>query len=392
MAGPLLLLAEDVAQHLDRWAAGHAISAQQDSYRTAIQAAYLEIGTAFNWSFLHQQGRIHLAAPYSTGTVAYTHSTRALVLTSGTWPANSIDYTVRVNDINCAVASRDSDSQLTLDATLNPGADIAAGETYEIYPTYYRLPNDFASMVIPRTEEYHWNMEAVSYDEIMSLDRHDHTTGTPRKYCIRAVEDLLGQVGFYVYPASDAVGTLDFIYRRRGRDIRFTGMNAADYQGTVAVTAGSATVTGTGTAFSSLVPGAVMRIAANATKPTAMIGSNPWVEERSIASRSSTTACVLDAVVTQTLSAVKYVISDPVDIDPALHNLMRAGAVWHFAQERGAVLPAVLIQGQPMTEYERALMIAKSADSRIGERRVCGGRGTWPRRLADMISSYPAES
>jgi hypothetical protein len=393
MAGPLLLLAVDLHDHADRWLAGHSISAQQDSIRGAIQSAYLEIGTAFNWSFLYQHGRIHLAAPYSTGTVTYTHSTRTLTLSGGTWPTDAADYTVRVDDVICLVASRDSDTQLTLDSTMNPGADVVAGATYSIYPSYYRLPNDFASVVIPRSEEYHWNLDAVSYDEIMSLDRHDHTTGTPQKYCVRAVEDLLGQMAIYLYPVADAASTLDFIYRRRPRDIRFMGANAADYQGTVAVTAGSAVVTGTGTAFSSLVPGAVMRIGTSATlRPTDKYGTAPWVEERSIATRTSTTILSLDAAVSQNQTGVKYVISDPVDMDATLHNVMRAGMIWHLAQERGVELPAGLFNGQRVTEYERALLIARSADSRIGGRRVCGGRGAWPIRLADRISTYQAES
>ena len=133
MPAPQILTYRDAIDAAVDFLSGNSTGASQRDIRRAIHAAYREVGDAFSWSFLKKQGRVPLQALESTGTVAYDHTgganERQLTLTpvaAEVWPSWAIDATVRVGTVPCRVESRISDTVLTLDVNLNPGADVAA--------------------------------------------------------------------------------------------------------------------------------------------------------------------------------------------------------------------------------------------------------------------------
>jgi hypothetical protein len=390
MSGPNLLLATDAVEYAYNFSAGHDVSIHQDTARWAISRAYTEVGQAFGWAFLQKQGRVFLRAPQTTGTVAYDHAghgsgyDRVVTLSGATWPTWAVDATIRIDDIACRVESLIDTTNAVLDAVLNPGADIAAGETYRLYPHWYALPNDFARLVRPWNEDLWHGMKEVDYETLMGLDRFYDETGTPEWYCIRGVEDLYGQMGLYVHPDSDAAATIDYLYERRPREVKFTGHSPdSDYIGTITVTAGSAAVGGTTTAFTSDMAGSILRISRNSSLPTGMQGSNPYLEQRSIVTATSSVQLTIDAAAVNNGTNVGYSISDPIDIDPTLHNVFLASMCKHIAVERRFKdLQEIIV------EYEKALYSAKKADKRSNQNRVAGFGGGFTRRLHDQITGY----
>ncbi len=72
MSTPTLLLASDVISHAENFASARA-SVDLYAIRSALEQAYQDVGSAFSWTFLQRSGRVHLKAPYTTGTVAYDH-------------------------------------------------------------------------------------------------------------------------------------------------------------------------------------------------------------------------------------------------------------------------------------------------------------------------------
>lgn len=388
MSGTRLLTAQDAFEYAEGVVSGHGTSFDQTAYRWAIHNAYTELGSKVGWSFLNKQFRIFINAAKDDGTVTYDHTGGAyerLVTLSGTgatFPDWAEDATIRLDGLPCRIEEVKSSTTATLDANMNPGADVAAGSSYRIYRSYYALPNDFRRLVSLRAETVGWQLSERTYDEIMALDRDYNETGTPTYFCIRGVEDLYGQMGLFLHPDSDSDASLDGIYERIPREIRYFGFNQnVDYAGTISATAGSATITGSGTAFSTLMIGSILRISSSAVKPGGLQSANPFVEQHSIVGVGGPTSLTLDTEVSTNRSAVKYVIVDPIDIDASLHRAYLACVVKQLALDRGWKDSEMLV-----ALYEDAVDQAKSANHST-ERKWAGYRTQTLRRLVD-VSPY----
>jgi len=386
MPAPQILTYRDTIEAATDFLSGNSSSAAQGDIRRGIHAAYREIGDAFSWSFLHKQGRVPLKALESTGTVAYDHTggdnERQLTLTPDddeTWPSWAVEATVRVGSIPCRVESRVSDTVLTLDVVLNPGIDVATGASFQIYPTCYTLPHDFQRLEQPWGEDTWRFGENITRDELLALDRFRDTTGGIRRFAIGEVADLQGSLGLYIHPASDADETLDFMYRRQPRQMRFSGYDLADTVGTIDVTAASSAVTGTDTTFAAKMVGSVLRIGSDGTNiPSGLDGLYPFDDERIIASRASDTTITLDTAVSTSQSGVKYCVSDPIDLHPAAYNAFLACVNKYLAVSRN-----MKHKGEMVALFEDALMKARGADRRVTQRRVAGRPTVHAVRLAD---------
>lgn len=368
MSGPLILTVQDCFDYAIAYEQGHSISADRAILATVLHSAYMELGQEFDWTFLWKQGRIFLKAPITTGTASYVHtggaSERLVTFSASVLTDEMANWSVRIGGVPCRIEGILSSTRCTLEPTLNPGRDIPAGSPYRLYPAYYVLPNDFKRLAQPRADSSGWGLIERRYDEILALERDDDITGTPVCYCIRGIEDLYGSMGLWVYPASDSDGTLDFIYERRPREIRYTGYRAQEKAGTVSVS--GQVVTGTGTAFEPDMVGSIIRISGSASTPTGWRGNNPYVVQRSIVSVTSATQLVLDSPVSNSLTGAGYTISDPVDIDPTLHQ-----ALLDCMVKRLAIMQEWKDAPLMLAMYQASVNTAKCANS-SGGRRVMG--------------------
>lgn len=382
MAAPSLLTYRDALDHTVNFLSGRQ-SASMDLRRSAVHEAYREVAVASDWTFLIKQGRIVAEVPQITGTVAYDHTggtyERQLTLTGATWPANVIDYSIRIDDVVCDIEERKSDTVVTLSPTMNPGADVAAGETYSLYRRWYVLPSDFDHMIQPGDENYFNLGKYLAPSEWMMLNRHQDTSGQLTFYTIIGVPDLIGTLGLFVHPLRETVGPIDFIYKRKPRTLRYSGNTASDHGGTITLTQGSAIVVGVGTAFASAMAGSVLRTAGNSTAPTGLTGGNPWIEERVILSVTDSTHLTLDNVAASSLSGVAYMISDPIDLGPETWSYFYRCIEKHMALMLGMDDAGGFVM---LAEEER--LRAKAGDNRVRERRVAGSMTRTYRRLADM--------
>lgn len=378
---PLLLTYRDAIDHCTDFLSGHSLAAGQRDIRSAAQFALREIESAHDWSYYNVPGRVPLAAPYATGTVTYVHSARVLTLSGGIWPSNARDCYVRVGDIVCSVESRTSDTQLVLDYDLNPGADVAIASVFSIYPAWYFLPEDFGSTTGPWRTDIGGEMKYVSPTQWLTLDRYSSSTGAPRCYTIMGVPDLHGSLGLFIHPASDQIGNLDYIYRRRARQMRYSGHAAAESVGTVTYAAGSNAVVGSSTLFNERMIGSVIRLGFDGTNiPSGVGGLYPFAEERIVASVGSATALALDALCYSAGTACKYVVSDVVDVDPAAVNAYLRCCEKHLAFTRN-----MHNKQEFVAAYGEALFMAKGGQHRVNQRMVAGP----PRQIRRRLRDYP---
>jgi hypothetical protein len=350
--------------------------------RRAVLAAYQDLPNHHRWSYYKQVGRIVTSDDYSTGTVEFDYtggaSERMLTLTSGTWPSWAALGSVVIDNVPYAVATRVSDSIITLTNSENPGADVAASTTYAIYRDTYVLPCDFAAIgdVVMLNQAY--QLQQISVNDWVVAQKSYRGPGTPTSYCITSDPNYFGELALRLYPYPDDSYELSFLYQRRPRPL----VRHRYSTGTVAVTSGSTTLTGTGTTWTSDMVGSVVRIAASGETdvPTGLSGAQPYLIERTITGYTSATVLTLDSDPAQTLSTVKYMISDPVDVEP--------GAMMTFLmreiEKHTRLIRRLKADPQELMEHRKAHLLALEADSRHFQPKAAGDQILYRPRLSDM--------
>lgn len=354
--------------------------------KKAIQLAYRELAEAHTWTYYYSRGRLPTVPPYATGTVAYVHTgganERQLTLTGGTWPTWATFGTVILADIYYEVAEYISASVITLSANSNPGADVASGTAYNLVRDTYPLPTDFGAM--DRVEE---SSQWLAPDYVhprywLSRDRAVRQPATPRVYTVRGDPNYFGALAISFAPAPERAYTWDFIYRRRPRPLVVDEYRT----GTVSVTSGNAAVTGSGTTFLAGHVGSILRVAADATNyPTGVVGDNPAAAERTLLGFTSTTAVTADATWPDTLSGVKFSLSDPVDLDEG--GMLEAFLA--CCQKQLAALRNMKTKGEYAQTYQDALQRARAGDARNQGPRIAGGSAGryYPRLVEGRLGS-----
>ena len=335
--------------------------------RRAVMSAYRALTMAHRWTYFYQRGRISSVAKYSTGTISYDHTggsnERMVTLTGGTWPTWSNYGAIKISDIVHQVASRVSDTIITLSVNSNPGADVAAATTYTLFRDTYVLPGDFLAL------DSLVNMSNLLYPshvhprDWLSQQRLNASPATPRIFTIMGDPNYFGAMAVAFFPPPDAVYQFDFIYQRRPRPLIIDEYKA----GTVTASSGATTIAGTGTTWEAKHVGSVIRLSTStSTAVTGLVGGNPFATERTITAVGSTTSITVDSAWTETYTGTTYSISDPVDIEEGamLNAFMR------MAEKEAAIERNMKDKASMMTIALQALLEAKAADSRTFGRRV----------------------
>lgn len=355
--------------------------------RRAVLDAYRELASAHRWSYFYQRGRLQTVASYSTGTIQYTHTggtyEREVVLTTGTWPTWAAYGEILIAGIKYEVADRKSSSTITLSANSNPGANVASGTSYTIYRDSYPLPVDFlaADEFINLTSSF--QLECIHPGDWNRLQRSSISPAGPRQVTVFGSADHLGAMSLAFFPPPDAVYNIDFIYQRRPRQLVF-GDQSACTAGTATNTINSTTVTGTGTSWTSAMIGSVLRLSANAADlPTPGWGANPFDVERVITNVASTTSLTVDTAIAAAHTGVKFVISDPIDIEEGA----MLTAFWRCVEHQATIARIMKNQDRADRAWIDALILAREADSRS-----FGMRSSHRTQPYYRLSDYPIGS
>ena len=378
MASIPLFTYSDAVDHVLSLLGSQANADTARDARRATQQAYREFPAARRWSYYMTRGRITTVAEYSTGTITYTHATRTLTLASGTWPTWAAYGTVVISSVPYEVASRSSGSALILSVNSNPGANVAAGTTYTIHRDKYPLPADFLAI-----DQLMANGSSPSWPEYV-LPRNwltsqlNATSGAPNRFCIMGDTNYMGVMSVFFQPHPSDVVPFDFIYHRRPRPLL-----VEEYKtGTVSVTAASTTVTGSGTAWTSKHVGSTIRLSSTtADYPTGGVGGNPFSVERIIISVESTTSVTVDTAIDDAHTAVKYVISDPIDIEDGAMMV----AFLRCIEKQGSIARHMRDKVDFSAMYQQALIGAFEADSRSFAPRVASAGGGY--RIVDYTQA-----
>lgn len=287
------------------------------SIRRAVAEAYRRFPSLHPWAWLTKQAMITTSAPYTTGTVTYVASTRALTLSGGTWPTDAEFGMVEISSVRYSVERRNSSTVLTLSATQAPAEDIASATTYRWGRYTYLLPygcTDIRELTDPKTL-YRFYRQTVDdsffQTEIPGVNRF------PSAWTIVPSVQRPGRMELALTAVPDTARTLKFLYDAQWGNPSVTELST----GTVSVSGDVAT-------FSSSIltddcVGAVLRIGSSTTKPTSVYGvfrgADGHVTElpastHIITQVNSATEAIIETS-GSTVSGKAFTISSRVDVD-----------------------------------------------------------------------------
>lgn len=337
----------DVVEHLISASFGGPQDAEQRDIRTAVHRCYTELSNIRDWSWQHAHGRVITSAP-ETGTVS-SYSSGTLTLSTGL--AGTGFSHVKIGNIVSRIASRTSATVYVLDDLVQfPSA--TNGDICTFYKTTYGLPSDFRNLDEPSDEFNWWSGSYVTPDEAMKMERVNFQSGTPLHWTVIKDPTSPGWVLKLVgYPT--VVETVDFTYRRSLRPLRWSGHEESARVGTVGFS--GTTLTGSQTTFSDSMEGSILRLGDALSVPGPITSISPYLSEHAIASVSSATSAVL----AETLgvgAGRKYLVSDPIDLPPHMHNVMLSGAEYWLARIRSNNVE------EKYQLYQRDLRLAMEAD------------------------------
>lgn len=328
--------------------------------KSAVLSAYQELPIAKRFKYYYARARVTTDASYSTGTVAYDHTgganERQLTLSSGTWPTNAARGLVLIDGVEYRVATRVSDSIVTLSVNSNPGADVASGTSYTWWRDTYPMPIDFTGADAMLDHDDYWSPVHASPGSVLNYRANNQTAYRPIVKSFLSDPDYVGVMAVKFSPPPDAVYNYDFMYVRSPMPMR-----VHEYS-TGTVTVSSTTVTGSGTSWTSDMVGTVIRFPRSGVNeiPTGLDGLYPFAEQRIVTAVNSTTSLTIDSTLSGTYSAVKYRISDFIDLDyHVMREAFRKCAEYRFAENLSRT-----DQGTRYRSYEIALTRAKEADGK----------------------------
>jgi hypothetical protein len=366
-----MLTYDDLIAHLLAYGAQDATQAASAQHRRAVQAAYNLLPTLHPWNYYWTLGRVTTSAPYSTGTVAFDltggANERQLTLTDGVWPTWAALGYVRIDSTTYQVATRVSDTIVTLAETSSPAADIASGTSFEIMRDTYPLPSDFVAGDEPTVGTDGHPLE-YRHARTWATDGRFRTTSRPRWFSYVGSPTARGRLQLVVSPPPDDAYPIDFVYRRSARLLVFDGPQV----GLASVAAAGTTVTGSQTAFRSAMIGSVIRFGTDSkTRPTGLGGLNPRAHEAYITDVASATSLTIDEGPTDAVTSAAFTISDPCDVDEVatVEFLLRECERQWRAISRSSGGPMTTSKAE-QEEYKLALTRARENDSRYSGRRA----------------------
>lgn len=373
---------QDVIDHLTDIFEGETGHAGQRLFKRAVQMAYRKFPDFHKWDYYIRRGKITTIAPQTTGTIAYDHTggtyERQLTLSGATFPSTDTHlYKVLIDNVQYDIEDYKSSTVVTLTVDSNPGQDITAGTSYNLYRPKYWLPVPFRAMATDLDDmSRSFTLSYVPPNHLLDMQASQYTPQEPNAYTIYQSGESYGGWVLEFAPPPNAVHTWEFFYRAMARPLKIS-----EYSNGTLTTDGTNTVTGSETTWTSKMVGSVIRVPLSGTvKPGGLAGgrdddSEPYDEQRVIVGVASATSLTVDSAIS-TRSGVAYTISDPID--------MQAGSMTDAFLRQCESEYAQLGRRDDAKDIavmaQRALILAMGADNRQDVTQNWNDRSNWSLR------------
>lgn len=363
--------------------------------KRAVILAVDAVSKMHHWKIEKTTHSFITTAKQNTGTLTYDHTGgthERLVTFTGhdTFPSD-LQYCALFAENKLAEIERQiSSSELVLREGADFGADLAAGTTFVLFQDRYVLPFNVREIGSPKGDANGWWTREISLEDWLSRRAINQTTGDPSMFALAKDVNKPGRKILCLYPAPDTAKSYHLTISKAPRPVTIFGIDDADSQGTITVTAASKNVTGNSSAFPASCEGSVLRWHNHTGQlPTGPEGEYRYSEQQVIAKRTSSTALIAESNVEDSLATVRYLISDPIDLDPDCLDLFLEVAkleVCKMRKELSGLIPVLErniygVRGQ----HDGMLGRAKRRDAGSRDPSYVGaGMRPYYRRLADM--------
>jgi hypothetical protein len=332
--------------------------------RLAKRAVQKATRTFATWSDWKRLAKIHTfrTSAADEATATYTESTRTVTRSSGAWPAWAGDGQIKIGSHRYQCESRSSDTDLIIRSEFTPGANVASGAV-ELTRNLYLLPTDCHGL-----SELLDNTCETRLDYASDADTHawsvldDMGTGKPHTYSVVGHPNYARRLAIRLAPGPQTERIYSAAYQSRATAMELE----LEQAGTVSIAAGSTAVVGAGTAFTSKMVNAVIRLGTATAHPGPLYGG---IDETDVlAAQEFTVVAVTDATHLTVHAAalashtnVKYTISDRLDADlTAMLDAFFPLCEYEFARLAGRQ-----DSSQLYAVFREELDRAKAADSRV---------------------------
>ena len=230
------------------------------------------------------------------------------------------------------VSTRESSTELILDETVNPQVDVASGTSYTLYQEAFILPAGYKRLMrVDRLNN--WDCQYLSPRAFQQARETLEFSGQPRYFTVMTDPKDARRQAMWFYPAPQSEESFDLLIERRP-----VPLSVYDYKtGTVTVSLGGRSVTGSSTVFTSGMVGAVIRFGSTGALPQGLESvENQYAHEAIISARTSDTVITLATDAVQASSAVKHRISSRIDVADSMWNAMISNARWRFLRHTAA--------------------------------------------------------
>jgi hypothetical protein len=372
-----VLTFHDMLDYITALTDGGARTKDLRLHKEAILGAYRDITMCHEWDYYMKEGRVNLSVKYTTGTITYDHTgadyERRLHLAGAgaSWPDWAGSGRVRISDVVSSVDRRISGAYLTLDENLNPGADIAAGTSFELYQTAYALPADLWRLYDVAVEKSYWTPNYITPSEWLGRERFHDIEGQTWAWTIMKDPDNDNRFAMFVDPKPNTAEPLGFIYRRRPRTLRWAGTESTARATTITGVLDATSVTASATLPQNMV-GSIIRLTDSGSIPTGLAGTNPYIEQHRvvrITGTGSSTIVDIAGTVSQAYTAgSKAQISDPIDMNDTMLEAFKAQVEYRLSRFANDLQDMTASKGVAEMELRRSL----EAESRVAS---FGGSG-----------------
>jgi hypothetical protein len=188
-------------------------SDQTTDIEECIKDGLRDVYSAHDWSFFKPVENITTTAPYATGTV--TIAAGVVTLTGGTFPSWAATGLLKVSNSYYSIASRDGDTQITLDDT---SVTVAAASAFELGRPEIPLDDNFEAVANDSDLTYYPDQNNLyppvrqRHDQwIRTMQQDDPYYYRPCYYSVRTVEfdpTVGSRKRLAFYPTPDAAYVL----------------------------------------------------------------------------------------------------------------------------------------------------------------------------------------
>jgi hypothetical protein len=182
----------------------------------AINSALLRIAKGLSGPFYDETATLYVYGSYSTGTIAITNGAAAVTLTGGTFPSTlTATWEIRIDGQYYKIASRDSDTQVTLAADWHL-TTLTASE-YVVYCDRYSLTANMLKIGerLYFGRDWPYGPDPVAYETLVGA-KEGGTEGSsrPNLWAVRKDEVV-------VWPHPTANSVVNYVYVRRPAKVAF---------------------------------------------------------------------------------------------------------------------------------------------------------------------------